>query len=694
MANNLSRRSSLLSCLQLSIAPAALMAGVCVADSNIDEIVVVGESQLVENSLSLEGDALKIGNTGDILKWVPGANINRNGPLTALPQYRGASGDRVNVSVDGMTLFPGGPNAMDAPISSVPGSDVKTLSVSRGIASVSAAQETLGGHMAVTSQRGQFSEDAQWYPQVRVTSLYNGNGGGAHSSVLAAVANDQQKAGVAYSYQEGDDQDYVDGDVPNTFFRRNRVAAFYALQTEHSTLNIDVTQIATEDTGTASLPMDILYIDADTVNVDGSITVGGMTLSAAIGTQDIEHEMDNFSHRFLVDPTRYRNNYATGDHDHANFAVHAPLGVGYINAGVDYSKALHNSDISNPNNAMFAVANFNNVEKTIVGLYAEWISKSDALSWELGVRSNSWQSDADEVSGPMMVAPLAVQFNASERDRDERNTDVVAKLAYQASSHAVLSAGVAQKTRAPSYQELYLWAPLQATGGLADGRNYVGNLNLENETARELNVGMDVDRGTFAVSAQLFYRRVDDYIQGTSQINLPNAMQVNMISTMMGGQPALQFNNVEATLYGTDIGYTGSFAEHWYYRGNLSYVRGERDDVSDDLYRIAPLNHSLTLGTLLGNWDLSATSELVAKQDKVSSYNNEQASAGYGLLHIDVRWQFANRLHVVLGIDNVFDKKYAVHLNGYNRVADADVAVGERLPGAGRNVRAGVSYHF
>ena len=45
------------------------------------------------------------------------------------------------------------------------------------------------------------------------------------------------------------------------------------------------------------------------------------------------------------------------------------------------------------------------------------------------------------------------------------------------------------KTRAPSYQQLYLWVPLQATNGLADGHNYVGDINLDSEKAYESRPG-------------------------------------------------------------------------------------------------------------------------------------------------------------------------------------------------------------
>ena len=90
---------------------------------------------------------------------------------------------------------------------------------------------------------------------------------------------------------------------------------------------------------------------------------------------------------------------------------------------------------------------------------------------------------------------------------------------------------VGSKSRAPSYQEMYLWLPLPATGGLADGRSYIGNLNLEAERNNELVLGLHWSSGRFEISPRVFFRDIDDYIQGVPSSN----MTANMVATMMSG---------------------------------------------------------------------------------------------------------------------------------------------------------------
>jgi hypothetical protein len=43
-----------------------------------------------------------------------------------------------------------------------------------------------------------------------------------------------------------------------------------------------------------------------------------------------------------------------------------------------------------------------------------------------------------------------------------------------------------------------------------------------------------------------------------------------------------------------------------------------------------------------------------------------------------------SQLQLALGVDNLFDREYAPHLGGYNRVRNPDVALLERLPAARR----------
>src|SRR6056300_595695 len=139
----------------------SLMIGVAVVPSviaqetqRITEILVLG----VQDSHTIVTDDTLVApaDTAQMLRKMPGANIIKNGELTGIAQYRGMFGDRISVAVDGAQISGAGPNAMDAPLSYAPVALLESLTINRGIAPVSSAQETIGGYIQANTYSGEF----------------------------------------------------------------------------------------------------------------------------------------------------------------------------------------------------------------------------------------------------------------------------------------------------------------------------------------------------------------------------------------------------------------------------------------------------------------------------------------------------------------------------------------------------------
>ncbi|NOR81792.1 MAG: TonB-dependent receptor, partial [Methyloprofundus sp.] len=248
--------------------------------------------------------------------------------------------------------------------------------------------------------------------------------------------------------------------------------------------------------------------------------------------------------------------------------------------------------------------------------------------------------------------------------------------------------GFGRKTRSPSYQERYLWMPLNATGGLADGRNYIGNVDLIPETSYQAEIGFDWQAESVYVTPRVFYRYVQDYIQGTATQNKA-ALAID--------PNTLEYTNVDANLYGVDLDAGYRFLEDWRVDFRLSYVRGRRTDVSDNLYRIAPLNGQISLFYDTEEWLVGSEVIGYDKQTKTSEYNNEVPTAGYITWNLRMQYRpqykYVKGLQVGFGIENLLDKGYRVHLSGLNRNPLNDgTPIGEHLPGQGRNFYATLSY--
>ena len=105
---------------------------------DVDEVIVVGRSASTGLSQTEVNREMLI-DTATVLKDIPGANVNSNGALTGIAQYRGMYGDRISIVIDHLGVVSGGPNAMDAPLSYVSPMVTEILTVERGIAGAEVA---------------------------------------------------------------------------------------------------------------------------------------------------------------------------------------------------------------------------------------------------------------------------------------------------------------------------------------------------------------------------------------------------------------------------------------------------------------------------------------------------------------------------------------------------------------------------
>jgi iron complex outermembrane recepter protein len=663
-----------------------------------EQLVVSGERvyPVVDSIAPSTEDAV---DTAELLKQLPGANINANGPITGIAQYRGLYGDRVAISVDGVPMVTGGPNAMDAPLSYASPLLLEHVRLERGIASVSSAIESLGGHFGVDYDRGRHADGSGFEPSGKVQARYvdNGNLGSVAARIIGA--NETHKVALLTQRDRADDLDYPGGKLLPTRLERDRYDLSYAYRGDAQRLLVYGGRLETNDTGTPSLPMDIVWIGTDLFGVRFDADLGSAAIEVAVGYTDVEHEMNNFSMRTPpATPAQFRSTYAAGNGYHFRVGSRMLAGGAQWRFGVDGRTAEHSAVITNPNAPAFEIVNFAAAERDLLGAYGQWNRALRRLDVEAGVRVNRARTGSGDVGATIPVmnpmsemmaasaALLAADFNASDTRRTHTNVDAVVKIGRVLGDMRSVYVELGRKTRVPSYQELFLWLPLESTGGLADGRSYLGNPALDSEVSREINIGSNWHFGNAWLSPQAFYKDIAGYIQGVPSQNAA----ANAVATMMSGQPALEFANTDARIFGADLAWGYYLTEALTIDGVVTWVRGERTDVDDRLYRIAPPNARVGLTYDADGWSAGIESVLYASQRKVSAYNGERPTPGYGILNANAQWRLRPGLLLHARASNLLDKRYQDHLDGINRVAAVDVPVGERLYGLGRSLQIGV----
>lgn len=686
------------------------------ADSTIDVITIVNNRHQTEKeSLSLAQGATSVPDLANWLASVPGANINRNGPITGIAQYRGLYGDRVSTTLDGHPLIGAGPNAMDTPLSYSTPLIVESMTVYRGIAPVSVAVDTLAGAIDVKMRKAQSHSSEK----VAITGdLQAGYRSNNNANTLSAVGNASSGDIALLLYgnkQKGDSMESGDGTlIQPTDFDKTQLGTDIRYSTNNHDVGVGYHYTETTDSGTPALPMDIEYIKSHRVSVDGSFELEQWQVEWLVGYLDADHGMTNFLMRENTDMTKYRRNNAVADTTDFTLIVEREFDFGELSFGIDGYFASHDSIITNPNNAMFEVVNFNNVTDNRYGIFAQWQNQFDNTLVQLGGRVKRSDANAGEVSTSMammtmdmgssmdmdnsmnmgtMASDLMDDFNNADRKVSDTAIDIALNTQTQLSESTTLTFGLGMKNRAPSYQERYLWMPMEATGGLADGHTYIGNINLKSETAYQTDVGIIYQTENFMMSPHVFYQNIDDYIQGTP-LGMEDMTASMMANMMAGDENPLKFSNVDAKLYGLDINWHYQILSNFTFSGIASYVKGERRDIDDNLYRIAPLNAQFVLTYFIDNFSANLTAIGVDSQKDVSLTNGEKTTAGYGLLNVDLQYYLTDDFTLRGGVDNLFDREYQNHLGGYNRVKGVETPVFNRLPSEGLSAWAEVTYSF
>ena len=518
--------------------------------------------------------------------------------------------------------------------------------------------------------------------------------------------------------ESASDLEFPDGVITPSEYERERFDLGYSFRRGEHTFDMDIARNNTGDAGTPALPMDILSIDSDLFRTRYRYSGTTGTLTAELFSSNNEHWMTNFHLRRppqdnMMSPgrMRFRQTFATSENLGFNLKYEQYVDNGVWNYGLDGHFTNHDAVVTNPNVGPFFLTNFNDSQRDILGAFVERsLVIGETMGLDAGVRYNRVTMNTGEVGSnlnpmnlpagmPVMMnnlsSLLANGFNRADRSQIDNNFDWFARLSLEASKGVIWYVGAARKTRSPSYQERYLWSPMESTGGMADGKTFVGRVDLNPEVAHEIEVGFDWSGANFALYPRAFYKNVTDFIQGTPATSaVANNIAMMMSNMGMGAPDPLQFSNTEARFYGFDVEARYSLSDRLTLRAIANVVRGERKDINDYLYRVSPDNVILALDYTSEDWLVSLESISYAAQDRISLTNLEQDTEAYSVLNLSGLIEFAAGAELRLGVENLLNEAYFDHLAAYNRAYNTDIQTRSRMPGLGRNIYGRLMWYF
>jgi len=283
---------------------------------------------------------------------------------------------------------------------------------------------------------------------------------------------------------------------------------------------------------------------------------------------------------------------------------------------------------------------FPDVNEDDAGLYLKAERDIGKLSVDAGARLDVFRSKAD---GELKYSRAATSDNA--------RTDVLPSanvfLKYFINGETDIFGGVGLTNRIPNAVERYV----------QESSAYYGNPELDPARNAETDLGVEMSPAeNLKLRTKVFYSYVKDFIY--QQIS--------------GG--VRSYGNIDAYLYGGDITASLDLGKGFGLNGGLAYQRGRKLDqpagnTDKDLAEIAPLKTKLAAA--YDRDGLTAVFEWVhsEKDRDIDSSAGETSLKGWNVFNFRAGYQFAAAGHgceflkgfsVNAGVDNIFDREYAV----------------------------------
>lgn len=579
---------------------------------------------------------------GDYLKTIPGFSVIRAGGTNGDPVLRGMFGSRLNILTNGGMMLGACPGRMDAPTSYISPETYDRLTVIKGPQSVIWGPGGSAGTILFEREPEKFGELGS-----RVNGSVLAGSNGRFDKVLDAAAGNQLGY-VRFIGNQSHSDDFEDGNgdtVPSRWDKWN---------------------------GDVSLGW---TPDADTLL---ELTAGkgdGEARSAGRGMDGSQFKRESLGLRFeksnlgeVLDKVEAQVYYNYADHVMDNYTLRTPSGTG-----------------------MMGMPMVSNVDRRTMGarIKATWrwadvqlISGIDAQTNEhrqrggVGVNAHKgqpWTKDADFhnygafgeltwyatgedrlVTGARLDRASARDFRKGSATEGDTRADTLPSgfVRYEhdlAAIPATTYIGLGHTQRFPDYWELF--SPKRAPAGSVNAFD-----GIKPEKTTQLDFGIQYRDERLEAWASGYVGQVRDYILFDYQRN------------MMGSLTS-QAQNVDARIMGGELGAAYKLTENWRADATLAYAWGKNSSDGKALPQMPPLESRLGLTYSRDTWSVGALWRLVAEQNRIAKNQGNvvgkdyDTSSGFGVFSLNGAYKVNNNLKLSAGVDNLFDKAYAEHLN-------------------------------
>lgn len=588
---------------------------------------------------------------GDYLKTIPGFALVRNGGTNGDPVLRGMFGSRLNILTNGSMMLGACPGRMDAPTSYISPETYDKLTVIKGPQTVLWGPGASAGTVLFDREPENFGELG-----TRVNaSILAGSHGRFDKVVDAAAGGPLGYVRVIGNTAHSDD--YRDGN--------NDIVA-----SRYDKWNGDVALGWTPDADT--------LIELTAGKGDGEARYAGRGMDGSQFLREslgLRFEKSNITDVLEKLEAQVYYNYA--DHVMDNYTLRTPSGTG-----------------------MMAGPMASNVDRRTLGarLKATWrwadvqlITGLDAQTNEHRQRSSMgidtykdlpYSKDADFHNYGVFSE---MTWYAAERDRlitgarvdrasakdyrqtigsgmtsrpnptaDDSRADTLPSgfVRYEhdlADSPTTLYAGLGHAQRFPDYWELF--SPKSGPAGSVNAFD-----SIKPEKTTQFDFGVNYKSADLEAWASGYIGVVRDYI-------------LFDYTPGMMGMSTSRAENIDARIMGGELGAAYNLTDNWKADATLAYAWGKNSSDGSALPQMPPLDARFGLTYSQDNWSAGALWRVVAAQHRIDANKGNVVgkdyaqSSGFGVFSLNGAYRINQHWKVSSGVDNLFGKAYAEHLN-------------------------------
>ncbi|CAN7539724.1 TonB-dependent copper receptor [Aquipseudomonas alcaligenes] len=593
----------------------------------------------------------------DYLKTIPGFAAIRSGGSNGDPVLRGMFGSRINLRTNGGLMLGACPYRMDAPSSYIAPETYDKLTVIKGPQTVLWGPGASAGTVLFERGPEHFGELGS-----RLDASFLVGSNGRFDKVLDGAVGGSEGY-VRFTGNQAQSDDYEDGDgdtVPSRWKKWNGDLAIGWTPDEDTLLELTAgkgdgeARYAGRSMDGAQFTRESLGLRFEKSNLGDVLT----KVEAQVYYNYADHIMDNFTLRD-PDPSSMMPMPMASQVDRrtlgARFAATFALGEVELVTGVDALRSEHrwrnssadmmtgdyidtdqspwDKDAVTHNYGAFAEATWYLAERNRVVSGAR-LDRSSAKDF----RSFQWSgmmTVANPTAGATRADTLPSGFVRYEHDLAESPT--------------TLYAGLGHVQRFPDYWELF-----SAESGPSGSANAFDGIKPEKTT--QLDFGVQYAGENLDAWASAYVGQVRDYI-------------LFSYNTGMMGMTSSSAGNVDARIMGGELGASYKLGQHWKTDGSLAYAWGKNSSDGEALPQMPPLEARLGLTYEQDDWSAGALWRLVAQQGRVAEGKGNVvgqdfgSSAGFGVFSLNGAYRVSKNVKLSAGVDNLFDKDYAEHLN-------------------------------